>query len=207
LDYIFENGIVNKLQLLASRINQSFNANNYDVKDKTVTRLRSNSPSPIRKKIENKQRSSSNESKNSKNKPYRNDFNLEENTMDLNINEDNYNSDDTKKECTGNVHPYRKLDLHTNIMDFSNKKDSTYSFDQIYNEINCFSGISLNNPVMCYAWSNGILFTPRQIGLRSNLFSKIVYNYIQSCFKIQAFFEMFNLKTVSIYEFHFEKDK
>ena len=56
-----------------------------------------------------------------------------------------------------------------------------------------FTDIALHESIIYYAHSdcmrNGILFPAKQYDFNSNLFVRVFYNFVQSCFKINALFE------------------
>jgi hypothetical protein len=160
---------------------------------------RSNSRSPIRMKNSQHNRSCSNEKSNCQKKLNRN-FNLEENATTWSVNDDYPSMTEINKNVETDAYHSKKLNRHISMIELSNEKSISNSSHNICHKIELnnqlFHDISLNDSIMyCTSSdnkSNGILFTPQQLDLSSGLFSKIFYQYVETCFKIQGLFENAN---------------
>ncbi len=172
-------------------------------------RVISKSRSPMRIKINEKQqqqRSSSNEKKFSQQKLNRN-FNLEENATTWSINDDHSSLAEANRTSDTNAYHSKKLNRHMSLVELSNEflSGSTHNLAHKLENNIFIHDISLNDSMIYYTLSdsktNGIIFAPQQFDLSSSLFSRIFYNYAETCFKIQTFFDNCNLKKVS-FVFH-----
>jgi hypothetical protein len=121
-------------------------------------------------------------------------------------------SDDENNNYKNDDHLLEDEILHNDNMYHSNKNDK-HKISMFRGEdaikiknpdtmVRFFTDVSLNDSVIFYASSemstNSILFTPKQYYLDSNLFTRVFYNFSQTCFKIKKLLDdMTNIKLIS----------
>lgn len=66
-----------------------------------------------------------------------------------------------------------------------------------------FADLSINDSIIFYASTeantNGIIFSQRTYDLNSNLFTRVFYHFVKSCFKIKR---LFDVKTINFKVFY-----
>lgn len=99
-----------------------------------------------------------------------------------------------------NIYYSKKITRYNSLSDltkFSNKFANLESTNTFFNDL------SLNQSLIYYASSegnvNGILFSQKNYDLNSNLFTRIFYLYVHSCFKIKSLFDNIQRFHVSVF--------
>ena len=143
------------------------------------------SPSPTRSKtlVHNKESLMNSDNEHDDNK---NHDNLLEDEILQNDNMYHSNKNDKQK-----ISMFRSKEINNSLAKIMNP-DTMVRF---------FNDVSLNDSVIFYATTemstNSILFTPKQYYLDSNLFTRVFYNFSQTCFKIKKLLDdMTNIKLI-----------
>lgn len=187
-----------------------FNVNRFvqlhNDKPKTLLKTKSNSRSPIRfQSNQASHRSLSSESRNKlktepltaprKESPSRASSVLEINRIQFNLKDDENvspNNQDSNSYYSKKINRYDSL---SDLIKFTSK------FVNVESTNKYFFDLPLNESVICYASTegniNGIIFSAKMYDVNSNLFTRIFYNYINSCFKIKKLLDNASLFEVS----------
>lgn len=161
-------------------------------------RVKSNSRSPIRVKLDKRSLSSASSQQRTKEAGI-------EKTKD--VHSDRYFNftskpsmqDEVTKDHNGDEEALEKLQADSNTAYHCQKeirhhksKFSNFSMNKTHQSTNIkyFNDLVLQSSIIYYATSendlNGILFSPKQYDLNSQLFIRVFYNFTKSCFKIKS---------------------